>query len=291
LWWVIKWEYNPKMSQERTRFIYLAIKQLLRPLMRVLLRNGVSHSEFAEVAKQVYVDVAQHDFTLQKRKQTVSRISVLTGLNRKEVKRVIEELTDEPSLPRANNRAVKVVNGWMRDTCFLDESGGPAPLPLEGDVSFSSLVKEYSGDMPVRAVLDELLVSGAVHRDGDMIRLATRAYVPHKDELQKFSLLGRATADLLNTFDHNLQHAHEDSRLQLTVAYDNLPREVVDEFKQLSQKQAQALLVEFNKWLAERDRDTNPESVGEGRYRAGVGVYYFEESVQGVHDEKDKAKD
>ena len=266
------------MNSERTDLLYRSIKKLLRPLVRILLRYGVSHCEFSEISKQVYVDVAQRDFTLQGRKQTVSRIAVLTGLYRKEVKRIADALQYEELAPPSNNRAVKVVNAWMRDMRYLGAGRIPMDLPIEGEPqSFASLVKEFSGDMPVRAVLDELLASGAVEREGDLVKLCAHAYVPHKNEQQKIDLLGQSTSDLLETIAHNLGHSNDDSRLQLAVAYDNLPTEVVERFRELSGEESQALLLKLNQWLADYDRDINPNVEGKGRYRAGVGIYYFEE--------------
>lgn len=269
------------MNSKSAIFIYQAIKHLLRPLIRVLLRYSISHSEFSEIAKQVYVDVAQNDFKLNGRKQTISRVSVLTGLNRKEVKRVEEALEQAVLIPPSNNRAVRVVNAWLRNERYLDAEGHPLVLPVEGrEVSFSHLVKEFSGDMPMRAVLDELLVSGAVVRTDDAVSLSTRAYVPRKDEQQMFTLLGQSAADLLSTFDHNLHHQDKEPRLQLTMAYDNLPIEVLERFKTMGQEESQALLLKLNSWLAEHDRDVNKKVKGSDRYRAGIGMYYFEHPVE-----------
>ncbi len=77
--------YNVKQA------LLAAYRHLLTPLVRILLRNGISYLEFAEVARQVFVDVAGRDFTLPKRKISLSRIAIMTGLSRKEVARLARE--------------------------------------------------------------------------------------------------------------------------------------------------------------------------------------------------------
>ncbi len=134
--------------------------------MRILLRNGVSYSTFADFVKWVYIDVAGKEFDIKGRKQSTSRIAVITGLSRKEVLRVRQlPRPDDRASTEKYNRAARVIAAWRRDRDFLDAEGKPAPLPMAGpDVSFSELVKRFSGDVPVRATLDELIRVGAVER-------------------------------------------------------------------------------------------------------------------------------
>ncbi len=262
-----------------------AISKILRPLVRILLRHGIACDEVAELLRHEYVMVAEKEFVIEGRKQTTSRISILTGLNRKEVQRLRSLPESEEDGFAAQNRASKVVNGWLRDELFHDEQGEPMPLPLTGKVSFSTLVKKYSGDMPVRAVLDELIRSGPVMEDDDdMISLVIGGYIPELDESKKIEILGDAAEDLLKTLSHNLQNSGEKAHLQLTLAYNNLPYEILDEFRSMSKQDALKLLQELNTWISKHDRDVNPDSVGTGRYRAGLGVYYFEEEYKGNND-------
>jgi hypothetical protein len=93
-------------------------------------------------------------------------------------------------------------------------------------------------------------------------------------------LLGVSVTDLLNTLEHNIPRPLEESRLQLALAYDNLPEEALEEFKNMSEEQTQkTLLLLLNDWLSKQDRTVNLSVSGHGRYRAGLGVYYFEESI------------
>lgn len=257
-----------------------ALLLLLRPLVRLLLRYHVPFSVFEELAKHAYVRAAMEDFALPGRKPTLSRASILTGLTRKDVQRLVAE--PEPLRAAGEegyNRAARVVTGWMRDPQFHDADGAPAALDVhEGARSFAELVRRHSGDMPVRAVLDELLRVGAVQlRETDQrLVLATRAYVPLGGEVEKLGILGTDVADLIGTIDHNLQHGGTDPRYQRKVMYRSVPAAIRPEFRALSAREAQALLEQLDAWLAERDTDNPPDDPKAPRVRLGLGIYYFE---------------
>lgn len=270
------------MSESTSQVLTVAILRLLRPLVRLLLRHGVSHRTFSELAKWVYVDVASSEFGLETRKQSTSRVAVVTGLTRKDVARLrAQAQPDERLQSERYNRAARIIGAWLRDPQFRTTGGTPQTLPLHGETaSFTELVHRHSGDMPVRALLDELLRVGAVELDeAGRVRLLSHGYVPHGDSAQKLAILGTDVALLLQTIDHNLTGTARSPRFQRKVAYDNLPDEALPAFRVLVTEEGQALLEKLNVWLAEHDRDTNPGVDGNGRHRAGIGIYYFEESL------------
>lgn len=271
------------MNERILKPLSAAVLRLFRPLVRVLLRNGVSYRTFADFAKWVYVDVATKEFGIEGRKQSTSRVSVITGLSRKEVKRVRElPRPDDTASVERYNRAARVIAAWRRESNFQDAEGNAAPLLLEGTgATFSELVKRFSGDVPVRAILDELIRIGAVERLEDgRVGLLVRAYVPESSEADKLHILGTDVGYLISTIDHNLQADPMGPLFQRKVAYDNLPDEALPEFRELSAKRAQALLEKLDRWLAQRDRDVTPTVRGTGRNRAGLGIYYFEEPYE-----------
>jgi hypothetical protein len=267
-------------AQNRTvTAVNAAMLTLLRPLCRLLLRYHVPFGAFEELAKHVYVQVAMEDFGIPGKKPTLSRASILTGLTRKDVQRLVAE--PEPvkaASQEGYNRAARVLTGWMRDAEFQLADGSPAPLdPQDGPGSFAELVRRYSGDMPARAILDELLRVGAVQtRDDQKLELVTRAYVPQGSEVDKLGILGADVADLIDTIDHNLQHSGTDARYQRKVMYRSVPAGVRPEFRALSATQAQALLERLDAWLEERDIPNPPDRPDAPRMRLGLGIYYFE---------------
>ena len=265
-----------------------ALAVLLRPLVRILLQHGLPCDVLSTVARQVYVRVATEEFALPGKKQTTSRVSILTGLPRKEVRRILTTpVAEDQEAADRYNRAARVLAGWLRDREFHDKAGEPAALPVEGNsASFGALVRYYSGDMPVRAMLDELLRVGAVRKTEDgRIRLQARFYVPAKSEADKLQILGTDTADLIATIANNL-NPQATPRYQRKVMYDNVPVEAVQEFQRLSANRAQLFLEGIDSWLSQRDRDINPAVQGTGRKRVGIGLYYFEDDVQ-ISQKKD----
>ena len=139
-----------------------------------------------------------------------------------------------------------------------------------------------SGNVPPRAVLDELINVGAVERREDgKIGLLTRAYIPQSLDAHKLNILGTDVQHLIATIDHNLKSEITEPLFQRKVLYDNLPDEALPKFRKLFAKRAQSLLESADRWLARRDRDINPAVEGSGRNRAGIGLFFFEESNSG----------
>ena len=249
--------------------------------MRILLQHRVPYDAFADLAKWMYTDVASKEFAIPGRKQTISRVSVLTGLNRKEVDRVqkLPPPTDEESA-HEYNRAAKVVTGWVRDYPMEGTPSGTAPLPMEGAQSFSTLVRRYSGDMPVRAVLDELLRLGAIRRTADgEVELLHRHYLPPQGETRKLVYLGHDTSDLISTIAHNLNATPDQTFLQRKVYYDNIPVEHLAQIRQAARAHGEPMLDALASEFSRHDRDINPAVEGTQRMRAVVGIYYYEEPI------------
>lgn len=273
------------MSSEK--ILHKSIYAILRPLIRILLRNNISYPAFDDMIRKAYVEVAEHEFTVDGKKQTNSRISTLTGLSRKEVKR-LQELPEHETENNVlkYNRAARVVYGWVHDNDYQDTKGKQIPLRFDGqNPSFSALVKQYSGDVPPRAILDELIRIGLVESDEDNnLHLLKRAYIPKEGLNEKIQYLGKDVSSLLQTMDRNIYDKDKSPFFQRKVYYDNLPEECVDELKEVIATNSQELLEKIDIAMAKHDRDVNPDVEGSGKKAIGVGIYYFE-------DEPPKEKD
>ncbi|MDX1636001.1 MAG: DUF6502 family protein, partial [Marinobacter sp.] len=246
------------MKNSSTPPLYRALSRILRPLARLMLRNGVGYGEFSELVKQAFVDSALEDFSDPQRKATDSRAAVLTGLTRKEVKRLREKSASQSDAPvpaSATSRAARVVSGWVQDREFQDSEGAPAMLAFDGPNSFSELVKRYSGDMTPRAVLDELVRVGVVV-PGDKLVLRKRAYTPSGDDNAMLDIFGEDVSDLISTIDHNLVQGPERAPLyQRTLSYDKIPPEVMGRWRRYAARHSQRLLETLDEWLAPYDQD------------------------------------
>lgn len=250
----------------------------------------MSYAAFDSLARRVYLEVAMAEFGIPGKKPSISRAAILSGLTRKEVQRLLAQPLDEAlEAGERHNRATRVISGWTRDADFLDGEGQPRPLLPEGEISFATLVRRYSGDIPARALLDELLRVGAIRSDDNIhYRLVASGYVPSGSTVDKLQILGQDVADLVDTIGHNLQHADVDPRYQRKVMYHSIPASAVPEFRQLSARKAQALLVLLDRWLDEHDVPTPKADTDKRRMRVGVGIHYFEEVVPPRDNERKK---
>jgi hypothetical protein len=259
-----------------------AARRILRPLVRILLRNGIPSDALTELVRKTYVDVADEEFAIEGKRQTVARISVITGLNRKEVSRLrgAEPIDSEDAVWW--NRAAHVLGSWLRDEEFLDRKGDPLDLPFsDASPSFVDLVRKHSGDMYPRSVADELLRLGAIEEVNGNLRMTTRGYVPGADPERIIDILGLDTAEFMETVDHNLQSATDEERLfQLKVLSDNVPMEYLEEFNAYSRRLSRPVIEELSRWLSERDmgRDWSGE---DGRVEIGLGIYQINRIARG----------
>lgn len=272
------------MSNDLQTILSKAVIQILRPIIRVLMRNEVSHAEFSALAKQAYVDVAYKHFSIPNKKMTYSRVAVLTGVNRKEVVR-LTKTNAQDSKVGTPNRSTRVVNGWLNDADFLDKNKNPLILNIKGDNnSFSTLVARYSGDITIGAIIDELERIGIAKRiNTEQIQLTQQGYIPESGELEKIDILSICTGDLLSSAVYNLEHGSNDGRFQRQLVYKNVPLEIADQFQALSTKKSEALLIELNKWLGDKTSNITKDSTQktiqtdtQDKKRIGLGIYYFE---------------
>ncbi len=254
--------------------------KILRPLIRVLLRNGVSCGSFEELARKAYVDEAFAIGKKNQQKTTVSSVSAQTGLSRKEVKRLNElEQTQRVDVEQKYNRAVRVISGWVNEDRFTDAQGKTKALPLgDEDDSFAALVKQYSGDITPKAMLDLLLNAECIKVEDNMAHLIKQAYVPGKDSEEIIRILGTDTSELLNTIDHNLTGDDSNNkRYQRKVSSALLNKDAVDKFKRLSNKQSQALLEQLDAWITEHEVEQDDENAS----YVSLGIYYYEQQGSG----------
>ena len=262
------------MSKKQQQVLFAAIRLLLRPLVRILIRNGVAHGAFAELTKKVFVDVAFDEFSPEGKKQTVSRVSALTGLTRKDVKRLHElQQTDDSSSQARYNRAVRVISGWRNDNRYLDRAGKPADLPMSGTGgSFDGLIKQYSGDIPTKAMLSMLVEAGSVKEVSGNVRLIRHAYVSGGDPTEKLKILGSDVFELISTIDHNMTADTGDLLFQRKVSYDNIDPDAMPRLRKMSAKKAQTLLEQLDKSYA----DNELENSSDPGKTISLGIYYYE---------------
>lgn len=248
-----------------------AAMQILSPLVRVLLRNGVACADFEQLVRKSYVEQGFAAADEAGDKATISSVSAKTGLSRKEVKRLLEQDGDvEYAQGQKYNRAVRVISGWLNDPRFSTAEGLPHPLQMEGDESFASLVKDYSGDIPPRAMLDLLQQSGCVEKHADRLHLVSHAYVPGNDPIDLIDILGTDSHELMQTVVHNMTADQQHKYFQRKVSSQQVDRTHLPAFQKYANRRAQTLLEELDSWLSEHQAS----SADEAEY-VSLGIYFY----------------
>jgi hypothetical protein len=273
---------NANMPDSVREGLLAAYRLLMRPLVRILIRNGITHNEFSESLKLVFVDVADRDFSIPERKPSQSRVAILTGLTRKEVAKQKQILEGKTSLPDTGNlnRVTRVLQGWHTDADYTGPYGMPLELPFDSidGVSLTDLIRRHSGDMAPRAMVDELLRVGVIERiSSGFFKVLTRAYVPeslHPDALER---LGSVVKNFVYTVEFNMEKdAPGAGRFERVVVTDKgLREDLLPAFDRLLRVKGQQLLVELDNWLTAQESEKRPSADDKQLLRTGVGVYHF----------------
>ncbi len=253
-----------------------ALRLLFRPVARILLKAGVNWKELIEVCKATYVEVATEDFGIRGRPTNVSRVAILTGFSRREVRR-LRDLTEkeQPVAFDRTNHATRVLSGWFSDSDFLDDGGQPRQLAVAGsNPSFESLCAKYSGDVPATTMLKELRHVGAV-ADGDDGRVVakTRYYMPVLTDPEQVLRSGSVLEDVGQTVAYNLHRDSDDpSRFEGRATNTQIPASQIPAFREFVEQEGQAFLEKIDAWLTDHEDSEAGECV-----RLGLGAYWIEE--------------
>ena len=257
-----------------------AFRLLFRPIARILLRAGVNWQELVDVGKAIYVDIASSDFGIRGRPTNISRVAILTGFTRREVRR-LRDLLDvgKPEDFHRMNCATRVLSGWYQDAEFIDAAGDPVPLVASGSSpSFESLCDRYSGDVPATTMLKELRHVGAVTQEDDGKLVArSRFYMPVLMDPEQMLRSGGVVADMGNTVAYNLHRSADDpSRFERRATNTRVSAASVSEFRNFVEKEGQEFLERVDAWLTAHE-DRRGES--SNSVRLGMGAYWIEEDL------------
>lgn len=260
--------------------VVAAIRYLLRPLIRLLLSHGITFQVFSELVKSAYVKVAEEEFSLAAKPQTDSRISLLTGIHRREINRLRNEPATELNLSQNASMSALLLTIWSGHPEYLDDQALPVPLPRlvnkGGGLSFESLVRSVSKDFRARVVLDEWLRQGLVTVDkDDRVHLVTDAFVQPQGVEEKIYYFGQNIHDHLAATVHNLAGGMPPF-LERCVYYDKLSAGSIKELADYSRTVGMRALHSVNKRAAELQKRN--EGKADAVYRTNFGVYNFSEA-------------
>jgi hypothetical protein len=261
------------MGSNVKEYLLQALRMMLKPLVKLFISQGVTHAEFSEAAKEVYVEIALRDFETNGRINK-SRVAILTGLTRKEVKNVIDRALTSGLQEKMYSRPERVLAGWYSDPSYTGPYGIPLELPYESssadEPSVVGLVRTYSGDMAPRQMLNELLRCGSVVEVDERYKAVSRLYEPTALSPELIVRLGEIGHRFFSTAATNIEKKGQGTGYfdRFVYADEGCSENVIKLFDQYIKVRGQEFLEELDVWFS-----TNEKSNMSKEFRKGTGLY------------------
>lgn len=267
------------MAQANERFLKV-VRGLMRPLVRTLIARGVTAPAFYKLLKAVYVDVAHAEFRIGNEPPTDSRITLLTGVHRRDVRTILSDDSESWETARAKTAMFATVLGqWMVRDDYADADGAPRPLPraAASGPSFEALVRDVNTDIRPRTVLDELIRQSLVIEDEDgLLRITDIARRGPASDEDRLVFFASNVGDHLAAASMNLM-SEEPPFFERAVFYNRMTPGAVDRVEARARALSQTLLETLNAESQALRRAGGATPDGEGdRYR--LGIYFYRES-------------
>jgi hypothetical protein len=252
------------------------VRRVLRPLVRLLIRCGVTFPAAADLLRALYVEVAAEELGPENR--TDSRVSLMTGVHRKEIRRQRTLPVDEPAPPLVTRNG-QLIGTWLGAPGFTDGTGVPLALPRQSDdpaaPSFDRLVTAVTRDVRPRAVLDDWVSQGIVTVDAqDRVHLSAAAFLPQPGREEQLFYFSRNLQDHIAAAGANVLAEGAAPFVDRSVHYDRLTPEAAAELERLARESAQAVLLEVNRHAMRLATDA---PAGTATRRVNFGVYLLAE--------------
>lgn len=250
----------------------------MKAIARLLIRFGVSHGEFTQVAKRAFIEVANEDFRLENGKQSISRVATLTGLRRHEVSEILKKI-DNKEIEEEKlklNRSALVMRGWLADNDYKNKNGKPKSLYLtDQEPSFKTLVKKYSKDITHGTILDELLRNNLVTVNQNRVKLSNEQFLDTSSINQTEHTIPNDIAEFIETIEHNLNSENTEKLLQRKMFINNISLSNLPLFREHAKSIGQKCLESYLDWAskqppAEETDESKPQK------NISLGVYYHE---------------
>lgn len=270
------------MQKTSRDHLLFAFRRVLRPLIRVLVRAGVRYDEFLELVKGVYVETAVRDGLGDGARPTRAKVSISTGVPRRDVDRFIDNDGALASAPKTLAATLgNILNRWHTDPHFVGPYGIPLELEVRGNKgrSFSELVSAVDPQAPVTDVLDELIRLRTVVWSGDThVRTVSRVFIAIEEmSPAQLEFFGNALTRLADTLQFNMDSKNTGKRLERSVISGRaLPKEMLPQFEKLAREKVTELLVELDNWLSPYSSEVQQGTEYE---RVGLAVFQFVDPV------------
>ncbi|MCI4677148.1 DUF6502 family protein [Rhodoblastus acidophilus] len=257
------------------------IARILRPLVRLFIRCGMTFPALCDLLRELYVNVAEYDFALRGKEQTDSRVSLLTGIHRKEVRRLRGAGAPVRLVPASVSRSSMIIARWVAAPQFTDDKGAPLPLRRAGDPgdgpTYDELVESVTRDVRPRAVLDEWLDRGMVTIDSEgRVRLEEAAFAPRAGDDRQLYYFGRNLHDHVAAAVENILAA-EPPFFERAVHYEGVSQAMAENMLALSRRVALEALKGVNR---EAQGAMREDPGGTWRWNFGLYLYGEDESLR-----------
>lgn len=259
-----------------------AATQALRPVTRLMLASGVTFREFSALAKRVFVSVASDEFGRSGRPTNISRVSLMTGLARKDVRRLRNELEGDESLappPQKTTEATRLLSAWYELEEYTNADGTPRAIPPGGPApSFEALHRKHGGDIPATTMQKDLVRTGALCIESDgKLKPLRRYFMPLPLEVDAVARAGDVLLTMGNTVTLNLtRRPGSEGRFEGRASSTRIPARDTAEFRAFVERQGMRFLEEMDQWL--NRHAVEPDSSEAELVRLGVGVYQIQEA-------------
>ena len=281
------------MGQSVKHNLLAAFRYLLRPLVRIAIRNGIAYPDFAGMVQDAYVNVAAAQLKAAARDPTPDAISIMTEVSSDDVRELLLSPNDAKlgEAEQKINAAARVLVGWHTDREYIGPYGLVRDLPwtdLPGkrDVrGFVELAQRYCQGYPPQVLLDELVRTACVQDLGNgFYRALTRSYVPEQLSAESIRRFAQVVHNVIETLELNLRRSDSGfRRVERTVFADyGLPREALGAFDKYIRDRGQIFADDIDNWLSARSYEGQQDTV-----QTGIGFYHY---VVNEEDERDFGK-
>ncbi len=253
-----------------------ALRAVMAPLARLSVARGLTFASAEEALRHAFVLAAREEQIAMGHAphRLVSRVSTVTGINRREVTRLMDVVDAGPPVPEAS-LASQLFTRWLSDRS-LRVRGKPRALPRQGDApSFESLARSITQDVHPRSLLDELcrLQLASWDMEADTVSLIQDGFTPHGDWQRMMGFLGGNVGDHLQAAVQNVL-ADEPTHFEQSLFVDGLQAESVEMVRVLARRHWKALLSEAVPLLeARREEDARAADGSSHRVRLGLFTY------------------
>lgn len=263
-----------------------AFRSLMAPLIRILLRQGVTCREFAEVLKEVFVIEAAHDLATPARKASLGRVAIATGLTRREVVSIVhDEALRKLARETFVAQTARVLEAWHTESRYLGPYGFPRDLVIEGNDpagTFEQLVGKFGQGVHFKAMLSDLLRIGGARllEGGSVVRVLSRTYIPKDMTVETIQIFTQAVRRYMQTVDFNLSQTDKSARRFERLVYPDpgLRESDIPIFQQEMRDYLETVIAEIDFRSSSYPRADSVE--GESPTRVGVGLYFYRDDPE-----------